>query len=107
MTVYAEWQKVTVKKPQRITAKWDKKKSNVRLQINKVKGADGYIIQYSTNSKFKKAAKKTVKASKGKTKVTLKKLNKNQKYYIRVQAYKLDSEKKKVKSKWKKCTLKK
>lgn len=107
LTVYAEWKKVTVKKPQKITAKWDKKKPNAQLQINKVNGADGYIIQYSTNSKFKKAAKKTVKASKGKTKVTLKRLKKNQKYYIRVQAYKLDSQKNKVKSKWKKYTLNK
>lgn len=107
LTVYADWKKVTVKKPAKVTAKWDKKKPNAQLQISKVSGADGYIIQYSTNSKFKKAAKKTVKASKNKTKVTLKKLKKNRKYYIRVQAYKLDSQKKKVKGKWKKLTLKK
>ena len=93
ITLYAKWTKV--KKPGKIRIKSaaNKKSGKVSLSFQKVKGADGYEIQYSTNKKFKKAVKKlTVK---GTTK-TLNLLKKSKTYYIRVRAYKTDSAGKKV-----------
>ena len=64
----------------------------------KVSGADGYQIQYSTKSNMKSA--KTVTSSK--TTTTISKLSKGKKYYVRVKAYKKDSTGKKVAGKWSK-----
>ena len=60
-------------------------KKKISLKYKKVKGAKGYRIRYSTNKKFKKAKTIFVK----KTKVTIKKLIKGKRYYIKVQAYKV------------------
>ena len=49
-----------------------------------MKGATGYQIQYTTDKKFKKGIKsKELK----KNNITLAKLSKNKKYYVRVRAY--------------------
>lgn len=48
--------------------------------------ADGYQIQYSTSSKFKKAT--TVTCSKKTAKTTIKKLKSGKKYYVCIRAYK-------------------
>ena len=45
-----------------------------------------YEIQYSTKKNFKKATK-TLKVSAKKTKVIIKKLRGNKKYYVRIRAY--------------------
>ncbi len=63
------------------------KKKQAALSWKRVKGADGYVIQYATKSCFEKAKRITIK--KGTTvKKTVKKLKSNQKYYFRVRAYK-------------------
>ncbi len=66
------------------TVKAGKKKLSVSWK--KDSKADGYQIQYSTSSKFKKA--KTVSCSKKTVKTTLKKLKSGKKYYVRIRAYK-------------------
>ncbi len=61
----------------------------------------GYEIQYSTNSKFKKA--KTVTITKNKSKKPTKmisKLKAGKKYYVRIRAYKNKAKAKRVYSKW-------
>jgi regulator of sigma D len=62
------------------------KKASVTVNIKKVKGAKRYVVEYSTNSKFRDYDSVSTK----KTTVTLKKLKKNKKYYIRVYATKYD-----------------
>lgn len=60
-------------------------KKKVLIKFKRVKGAQGYRIQYSLKANFKKAKKITTK----KLNATIKKLKKGKRYYIRVQAYKV------------------
>ena len=85
-------QEVTVKKPAKATVA--AKANTATVTIKKVAGAEGYQIQYSTSKKFTKTA--TTK----KTSYKIKKLKKKTTYYIRVRAYTLDENGKKVYSKW-------
>ena len=72
------------------TVKAGKKK--VALAWKKIGNADSYQIQYSTNSKFKKA--KSLNCSGKTAKATIKKLKSGKKYYVRIRAYKkLDGKK--------------
>lgn len=89
-------QEVAVKKPSKatVTAKDD----SVKVTIKKVAGAEGYQIQYSTSKKFTKKTTKS-KTTK-KTSYTVKNLKNKKTYYVRVRAYKLDANGKKVYSKW-------
>ena len=80
-------QEVTVKKPAKATVA--AKNDSVKVTIKKVAGAAGYEVQYSTSKKFTKKTSYTVKSLKDKTT-----------YYVRVRAYKLDKNGKKVYSKW-------
>jgi endo-1,4-beta-xylanase len=102
-TLYAKWQKVTVSSTT-ITSGKNNKTKQIQLKFKKVSGAKGYEISYSTNKNFKKSVKKTQTA---KTSATIKKLKKGTTYYVRIQAYKLDSAGKKVYSKYSKvCRVK-
>ena len=87
LTVYAKWEKVVVKKGtvKKVTA-FSGKKAKVTLQ--KVSGAYGYEIVYSTDKKFKKNVKKEIVTG---TSKILSKLTKGQTYYVKVRAYKNDS----------------
>lgn len=58
------------------------KTKSIKIKLSKVKNAKSYKIQYSTNSKFKKATIKNTK----KLTYTIKKLRVGKKYYIRVKA---------------------
>ncbi|MGN0485393.1 MAG: fibronectin type III domain-containing protein [Lachnospiraceae bacterium] len=74
-----------------------------------VTGAKGYQIQYSTDKKFKTGVKTVTKNSKT-TSVSVSKLQKNKKYYVRVRAYKVTEDKQKLYSSWssvKNVTIKK
>ncbi len=71
--------KVKIKK-----AKNDKKRK-ISLKFKKVAGANGYEVMYSDSKKFDGYWLKNTK----KTKITLKKLDRKTKYYIKVRAYKL------------------
>lgn len=80
-----------------ITLKVGPKRTNISKALSKQKGimqiswkknkdASGYVIQYSTNNKFKNPKKVTI--NKGKVvKKTIKKLKKKT-YYVRIRAYK-------------------
>lgn len=92
ITLYAKWSKVTVKKAslKKVTNVSGKK---AKVTINKVSGAKGYQICYSTDKKFKKNVKNVLAK---KTTCTLTKLKKKKTYYVKVRAYKLDSKGEKV-----------
>ena len=93
-----------LKKPARVKIKKVKSgKKRFKIIWKKVKGADGYIIQYSLSRKFKKGKKYltktiTVKNKKSAKKI-VKKLKKNKKYYVRVRAFRKTA-KKKTLGKW-------
>ena len=76
------------------------KKKSLTVTFSKVTNAKKYVIQVSTDKKFKKKVRsKYVSSAK---KVTFKKLKSRQKYYVRVQAVR-----QKLKSKWSKTKSKK
>lgn len=68
------------------------KGKKVSITLKKVSGAAGYKIIYAKDSKFKKSVKTKYTKSR---KLTIKNLKKGT-YYFKVQAYKLNPEKKKV-----------
>lgn len=88
ITVYAKWNKVSVKKVS-VRKAVNSSKKKIKVTIGKVSGAKGYRVQYSTDKKFKKNVKTTKPAAK--TSVTLSGLKKGKTYYVRACAYKLDS----------------
>lgn len=99
--------KVSVSKVKRFKA--TAKKKALKLTWNKVSGASGYQLQYSTKSNFKSSVKsKTV--GKTKSSITIKKLKTKKKYYIRIRAYKTytnaEGKKTKAYSKWVKINKK-
>ena len=76
-----------------------KKKATVTWKKNKT--GTGYVIQYSTDKRFRKGVK-TLYISKNKTtKATLSKLSKGKKYYVRIATYKVAG-KNKICSSWSK-----
>ena len=76
-----------------------KKKATVTWKKNKT--GTGYVIQYSTDKRFRKGVK-TLYISKNKTtKATLSKLRKGKKYYVRIATYKAAG-KNKICSSWSK-----
>ena len=70
----------------------------IKVTWKRVKGIDGYQIQYSKNKNFSKKKIVTVKGSKSLSK-TIKKLSAGTTYYVRVRTYK-SVNKKKYYSKW-------
>lgn len=93
-TLYARWTKA--EKPDKVRSlklkSTNKKQVTVRFQ--KVEGAQGYQVAYSTSKKF--AAAKTKQITSTSTKATMKKLKKGRKYYVKVRAYTVDSAKNKL-----------
>ena len=67
----------------------NKKGKKIKIVLKKkISGAKGYEVAYSTNKKFKKSVKKVRFTG---TSKTISKLSKNKTYYVKVRAYKLDS----------------
>lgn len=93
-TLYARWAKVSVKKLTIVSVK-KQKKNKALVKWKKVSGAKGYMVTYALDKKFKKGKKTVTVASKYSSK-KLTKLKKRKVYYIKVQAYKLDSAKKRI-----------
>lgn len=62
-------------------------KKNLTVKWNKVSGASGYVIYYSTNKNMSSVKKINVKGG-SKVKTTLKKLKSKKRYYVKVKAYK-------------------
>ena len=56
---------------------------SIKLKLNNLGSADGYQIQYSLKKNFKKSKEIKSKSSN----VTIKKLKKNRRYYVRVRVY--------------------
>lgn len=86
----------TVKRPS-VSKLTNVKGKKMQVSGKTVSGAKGYEVQYALDSKFKKGAK--IVNAKG-AKATIKGLQKNKKYYVRIRAYKLDEEGKKLTSAW-------
>ncbi len=77
----------TVKKPAKAKiTKLTAGKRAFTVKWKKQSSVSGYEIQYSLKKNFKSSKKKNV--SKSKNKLTVKKLKKGKKYYVRVRAYK-------------------
>ncbi len=72
-------------------------KKALKISWEKVKNVNGYQIQYSTSSKFKKAKNITIKKAKTTSK-TIKKLQSKKKYYVRIRTYIIVNGKKKYSS---------
>ena len=90
-----------------ITSVKSKKKKHITVSWkNNIKGVSGYEIQYSTSKKFTKKTTKTVttKGNKAKSK-TISKLKSKKTYYVRIRAYKNQSQGEKFYGKYSK-TLK-
>ncbi len=92
ITLTAKWTKVSVA-ASKVTAAKNNKSKQCAVTVKKVKGANGYRIAYSTDKKVKKNVKYATAKS---NKITLKKLKKGKTYYIKAQAYKVDSKGAKV-----------
>jgi C1A family cysteine protease len=73
-------------------------KKSVKATFASVKGVSGYQIKYSLKKSMKNSKIKTVKGA-SKTKITVKKLKAQKRYYIRIRAYKVVNGKR-VYSKW-------
>ncbi len=82
------------------------KSSAWKITWKKVKKeADGYQLQYSTNSKFKKGIKTKTLTGKNKTSITIRKVSSKKTYYVRVRTYKkvkVNGKSKKIYSAWSK-----
>lgn len=87
-------EKKTIKAPTRVVVKKKKKGKNLKLTFLKP-NATGYEVVYANNKAFKKAVKKSLK----KKEFVLKK-KKGKKYYIKVRAYILTPEGRKVYGKY-------
>lgn len=89
--------KITIKvvpKKAKIKSGSSKKAGQLTISWSKQTEADGYVVQYTTDKRFKKSIK-TVTIKKNKTTSTiLKGLSKGKKYYVRVKAYKTIDKKK-------------
>lgn len=84
-----EVKNVTVKvvpKQAKINVK-SKKAGQLTVSWKNQKEAAGYVVEYSTDKKFKKKVNQKVISSNKTTQITLKKLSKGKKYYVRVKAY--------------------
>jgi len=95
-TLYAKWEKITVKKAAISSAK-NSKKGQIVLNCKKLADVKGYEISYSTVKNFKKDV--VTKDTKKNT-YTIKKLKKGTTYYVKIRAYQLDSTGKKVYGKY-------
>ena len=92
VTLYAKWTKVSVGKAT-LSKAANGSKQSIKVTVKKVEGAKGYRIVYSTDKKFKKNVESVWSK---KTGATIKGLEKGKTYYVKVCAYKVDSQKNKV-----------
>lgn len=91
----AKWKKVTVARVKGVTLK--RSGNKLKISYKKVSGAKGYLIQYSTSSKFTSSTTKSkITSARSKTYT----VTKSKKYYVRVKAYKKDSKGYKVYGKY-------
>lgn len=94
-TLYAKWGKIKVDKAKTPTFT-NVATRKLKISYAATKGANGYQIQYATNSKFSGATGKTTTAKS----YTISSLTKGKVYYVRVRAYIVDSTGNKVYGSW-------
>lgn len=94
-TLYAHWKKLSIKKV-KVKEAVNSSAKTITVKFEKVSGADGYEIEYASDSSYKSS--KTKKTTK--TTVKLTKLAAGNTYYIRVRAYVKDSTGKNVYGKY-------
>ncbi len=92
LTLTAKWTKVTVGAG-KLRSLSNSSRGVLKASLGKVKGAEGYQVQVSTDKKFKT---KTESFFTEKTELAVRDRYKDKCYYVRVRAYKLDSEKAKI-----------
>lgn len=85
-TLYAQWDRISVAKA-KITRLANSKTKKFTVAVKKISGATGYEVLYSTHKNFADVTQKTVSAAS----YTTPRLTKNQTYYVKVRAYKVDS----------------
>lgn len=90
-TLYAKWEKVSVKKASISSAKRTGR-TTIQVTVKKPGGIKGYDLRNSTNSKMKNSRQVWME----KNKITLKSLKSNRTYYVKARAYRLDSTGRKV-----------
>lgn len=91
--------KITTIKKAAISKFTNVKGKKAQITFKAVSGADGYEIQYSTSKNFTKGVKTLTAGAKAK-KVTITKLTKGKKYYVRVRAFKYDEDGNKITGSW-------
>ena len=92
ITLYARWDKISVKKVVSIQLK-NKKSKQMTGTIKRVKGIKGYQIVYGLNKSVTNGKKSFLSTS---TKFTINKLKKGRTYYVKARGYAVDSAGKKV-----------
>lgn len=97
VTLYAKWTKVSVGQTKSLTVKANGT-GKAEVSWKSVSGAGAYQIVYSTNSNFKNAKSTTV--GRRNLSITLSNLKAGKMYYIKVRAYKKDSQGNKVYGKY-------
>lgn len=103
ITLYAKWDKISLKKPS-LKLK-NSKTSKLTVSIKKNRKIDGMEVQLTQNKNFSKYSKIQKKEFKGNiTKATINKAKKGNTYFVRVRTYKKDSIGGKVYSKWSKTS---
>ncbi len=102
VVLYAQWRKVSVSTPGKPTLN-NYSAGRLTITCKAVKGAKGYLIQYSTNKNMRNA--KTMNSTALKRNIY--NLKKGTTYYVRVRAYKVDSTGKKVCGKYSAIQVKK
>lgn len=75
-----------------VTNKTTEANNTIKVKFKKVKGADGYLIKYSTSSKWKNPKYKRIKSGRILS-ATLKNLKSDKKYCVKVKAYKTEGKK--------------
>lgn len=89
---YGEWKTIeasTLPKSTTLSSVKSEKKKTLTVKWKKQSAATGYQVQYSTNSKFKKGATKTLTIKKNKQiSSKISKLKSGKKYYVKVRTYK-------------------
>lgn len=91
--------RITTVKKTAISSLKNNKSKKAQVVYKKIADAKGYEIQYSTDKNFSKSVK-TIKKGSGTTKVTLSGLTKKKTYYVRVRAWKYDTEGEQLYGEW-------
>lgn len=92
---------VVVKAPKQVRVKKIKntRKKSFKIKWKKIKGANGYEVKYALNKKFTKG-KVLKNVSSKKTSLKIFKLKKKKTYYVKVRAYTLDTNGKRIYGNW-------